>query len=216
MNTDADINKLLLDTQQLVGHPEDADNFLVVSRLSEFHFSTPGIIQSFDKDTQTASIQPAIRRFILPDAKMIQLPICVDVPVCFYGGVLTFEVKRSDEALLVFGERSIDFWHARGGIQDPSEMRMCDLSDAFAFVGFNSLPKVLQDIHATAAELRLRNGSNRISVRDDGTTHIGTSASASIFAPLVNGAVVASGIDPFTKMTYGALGNASINVMVKK
>jgi len=215
MQTDARINKLLLDTQQLVGHTEDADDLLVRGILMDHHTATPGILISFDSDRQTATVQPAIRRLLLPEGKLIQLPPCVDVPVCFAGGVLTFEVSSGMDVLLVFAERAIDGWHAKGGVQDPTEIRHFDLSDGFAFIGFNSRPNVLPDVHADASELRTRDGSNRMSVRKDGTVHIGSAASISTFLPLVNGVVMAKGIDPFTKMTYGVLGSASLDVMVK-
>lgn len=215
MQTDSRINKLLLDSQQLVGHQEDADDMLVRGIMMDYHTATPGILQSFDLDNQTAVVQPAIRRLLLPEGKLVELPPCVDVPVCFAGGVLTFEVSSGMDVLLVFSERAIDNWHLRGGVQNPSEIRHFDLSDGFAFLGFNSRPKVLPDVHADASELRLRDGSNRISVRKDGTVHIGAAASSSILIPLLNGVVHGQGLEPFTRMTFGALGLTSQSVVVK-
>ncbi len=215
MQTSARVNKLLMDTQQLIGHPEDADELLVRGILLDYHTATPGVIQSFDLDRQTAVVQPAVRRLLLPEGRLITLPLLIDVPVCFAGGVLTFEVSDGMDVLLVFAERAIDNWHARGGVQDPSEIRQFDLSDGFAFIGFNSVPRALPDVHPDASELRTRDGSNRVSVRKDGTVHIGAASSLSMFLPIINGVVMARGIEPLTKMTYGALGAASTTVMVK-
>lgn len=215
MQTDARVNKLLMDTQQLVGHTEDADEALVQGLLMDHHTCLPGILQSFDEGDQTATVQPAVRRLLLPDGKLVTLPLCIHVPCFFPGGVLTFEVTRGMDVLLAIAERAIDGWWRSGGVQDPTELRQFDLSDSFAFIGFNSKPAVLRDIHPTASELRTRDGSNRLSVRKDGTVHIGSAASTSILVAMVNGVVMGRGIDPFTKMTYAALGAASMSVMVK-
>ena len=215
MQTDARINKLLMDTQQLVGHEEDADELLVRGILMDYHTATVGVLQSFNSDTQTAEVQPALRRLLLPEGVLVTLPLCVDVPVCFAGGVLTFEISPGDDVLLVFSERAIDNWHANGGIQDPNEIRHFDLSDGFGFIGFNNKLKALNDVHPDASELRLRDGSNRLSVRKDGTVHIGTTASLSPLISLLNGVVHGMAIEPYTRMTFGALGLTSQSVMVK-
>lgn len=215
MQTDARINKLLLDTQQLAGHPEDADAQLVMGAMADHHTALPGILQSFNLEDQTAEVQPAIRRLLLPDGKMVTMPLCIHVPCFFPGGVLTFEVTPGMDVLLLIAERAIDAWWAQGGVQDPTELRQFDLSDSFALLGFSSKPAALRDVSPDATELRTRDGLNRLSVRKDGTVHIGTTASLSMLIPLVNGAVMAKGIDPLTKMTYGALGSASTTVMVK-
>lgn len=215
METGARVNKLLLDTQQYAGHPEEADEQLVLGVLMDHHTCTPGILQSFNPIDQTATVQPAIRRLLLPDGRLVQLPLCVNVPCFFPGGVLTFEVTTGMDVVLAVAERAIDGWWSRGGVQDPTEMRQFDLSDSFAYIGFSAKPNALSDMHSSATELRTRAGGNRVSVRQDGTVHIGTAASLSTFLPLVNGVVMARGIDTYTKMTYGALGAASQNVMVK-
>lgn len=215
MQTDARVNKLLMDTQQLVGHPEDADEALVQGMLMDHHTCTPGILQSFNVDDQTATVQPAIRRLLLPEGRLVTLPLCIHVPCFFPGSVLTFEVSKGMDVLLAIAERAIDGWWRSGGVQDPTEIRQFDLSDSFAYIGFNSKPNALSDIHPTASEIRTRDGSNRVSVRKDGTIHIGSAASTSMLVAMVNGIVMGRGIDPFTKMTYSALGAASMTVMVK-
>jgi len=215
METSARVNKLLLDTQQLAGHREDADEQLVTGMLMDHHTCTPGILQTFDSATQTAEVQPAVRRLLLPEGRLVPLPMCVHVPCFFPGGVLTFEVYSGMDIVLVIAERAIDGWWARGGVQDPTELRQFDLSDSFALIGFSARPNALSDVHASASELRTRDGSTRVSVRKDGTVHIGTAAAMSLFMPLIHGVVMARGIDPLTKMTYGALGSASATIMVK-
>jgi hypothetical protein len=215
MNTDPTINQLLDDTEQLVGNDEDADRNLVHGMLLETHTLLPGVLVSYNNDQQTAVCKPAIRRLVVDTGKMLTLPPCVDVPVFFPGGVLTFDISPGDSVVLAFSERCIDAWWHAGGVQDPVELRHHDLSDAFALIGFQPKPTVLQDVSQAGPELRTRDGSNRVSVRKDGTVHIGSAASASLLLPMVNGVVLASGIDTLTEVPFGLLGDSSVTVMAK-
>lgn len=157
--------------QQLTATQEEAHAAQIEGRLKDLHTCLPGIIASFDPDTQTASVQPAIKR-IFTEKGAVNLPLCVDVPVQFPGGgdfFLTFPVKTGDECMLHFSERCIDFWHANGGVQLPGEYRLHDLSDAMATVGINSQPRKIPAFNATDTELRSRAGDIRITVKPSGT-----------------------------------------------
>ena len=159
--------------QQLTATPEEAHAAQIEGRLKDLHTCLPGIIASFDPDTQTASVQPAIQR-IFTEKGAVNLPLCVDVPVAFPGGgdfFLTFPVKAGDECILMFSERAIDNWHASGGTQTPSEYRLHDLSDGIAIVGLNSQPHKLAALQMTGAELRTRSRSTYIRL-EDGTIYI--------------------------------------------
>lgn len=157
--------------QQLTATQEEAHAAQIEGRLKDLHTCLPGIIASFDPDTQTASVQPAIKR-IFTEKGAVNLPLCVDVPVQFPGGgdfFLTFPVKPGDECMLHFSERCIDFWHANGGVQLPGEYRLHDLSDAMATVGINSQPRKIPAFNAADTELRSRAGDIRITVKPSGT-----------------------------------------------
>jgi hypothetical protein len=56
-------------------------------------------------------------------------------------------------------------------------------------------------------------GSYVIEIAGAGNVYLGSGAT---MQPLMDGVVVAQGIDPFTGLTYGALGNASSRVMARK
>lgn len=159
--------------QQLTATTDEAHAAQIEGRLKDLHTCMPGIIASFNPDTQTASVQPAIKR-IFTEKGAVNLPLCVDVPVAFPGGgdfFLTFPVKVGDECILMFSERAIDNWHASGGTQTPSEYRLHDLSDGIAIVGLNSQPNKLEALQMTGAELRTRNRSTYIRI-EDGTIYI--------------------------------------------
>ncbi|MBS0878001.1 MULTISPECIES: Gp138 family membrane-puncturing spike protein [unclassified Tatumella] len=130
----------------------------------------PGIIQSFDAEAVTAVIQPAIR-YIERDNNGNQTtsdyPLLVDVPVVFPRGggcTLTFPVKEGDECLVIFADRCIDFWWQSGGVQEPADGRMHDLSDAFAIVGPQSQSKKISGISTTATQLRSDDGATSLSL----------------------------------------------------
>ena len=153
----------------------------VSNRIKELHTSMPGIVQSFDAEKQTASVQPAIRRvFITREGTdeilaPADLPILINVPVQFPRGggfSLTFPVKKGDECLLVFAERSIDSWHKFGGVRDPSARRFHSLSDATAFVGISSLPNKVPNYDSNNTQLKKDDGTAVISVNNDSSIDV--------------------------------------------
>lgn len=148
-----------------LGSKEQADAQLAQAIMSAMRVSIPGIIQSFDPDAVTAVVQPAIKGVEHDESGAevsVNLPLLVDVPVVFPRGggcTLTFPVKEGDECLVIFADRCIDFWWQSGGIQEPVDGRMHDLSDAFCIVGPQSQAKKISGISTTAAQLRTDDGS---------------------------------------------------------
>lgn len=130
----------------------------------------PAIVKSFNATALTVEAQPAITgRYIDPagEVKVVNLPLLLDCPVVFpHGGgcSLTFPVKAGDECLIVFASRSIDNWWQNGGIQNPAEMRMHDLSDGFAIVGCWSQPKRIGGWSTGETQLRSDDGSAYVAV----------------------------------------------------
>lgn len=130
----------------------------------------PGIIQSFDADAVTATIQPAVKASVRqPDGTVasVALPLLVDVPVEFPrgGGVtLTFPIKPGDECVVEFADRCIDYWWQNGGVQEPVDPRQHHLADAFARVGPQSQAKKISGISTSAAQLRTDDGAAFIEI----------------------------------------------------
>ncbi|EJU9117004.1 translation initiation factor IF-2 [Escherichia coli] len=156
-----------------LGSKEQADVRLAGSVMSALRVSMPGIVQSFDPDTVTVVVQPAIKGYE-PDSNGINqsttLPLLVDVPVVFPRGggcTLTFPVKAGDECLVVFADRCIDFWWQSGGIQEPVDDRMHDLSDAFCIVGPQSQARKISGINTSATQLRSDDSSTYFELNPD-------------------------------------------------
>ncbi|GHV35147.1 hypothetical protein FACS1894187_07240 [Synergistales bacterium] len=122
---------------------DDVEQFRALSEAMAVNMRVccPGIIQSFDPDTITVTVQAAGKESIRkPDGTLEsqELPLMVDVPVFFPRGgdfTLTFPIRAGDECIVVFADRCFDAWHQSGGIQEAVETRLHDLSNAFAIVG---------------------------------------------------------------------------------
>jgi hypothetical protein len=144
--------ELLRDQEELNGSAADTQAEFVRAALVNLHTSMPGIIKSYNATKQTAEVQPAIKRIVVVDGEVqkMRLPVCLDVPVCMFGNALTAPIVAGDDCLLLFAERCFDRWYASGGVQDPADFRMHDLSDGFAIVGFNSQPAKLTSVPSSA------------------------------------------------------------------
>lgn len=153
-----------------LGSKEQTDARLAQAIMSAMRVSMPGIIQSFDHDAVTAVVQPAIKGVELDESGAdvsVNIPLLVDVPVVFPRGggcTLTFPVKAGDECLVIFADRCIDFWWQSGGVQEPVDERMHDLSDAFCIVGPQSQAKKIGGISTSAVELRSDDGETKLSL----------------------------------------------------
>ena len=96
------------------------------------HCALPGNIVSFDPDTQTASIQPAVKLGSLPYPVLTDVPVFMPVP---------FEINPGDACLVIFSDVDIDNWFETGthcqmvlrlsGSGSPRIRRMGDKTDYF-------------------------------------------------------------------------------------
>ncbi len=157
--------------QQATANDETAADERISAAVKNIHTALPGVIVSFNAAKQTAQVQPLIKR-IFYEKGAVNLPICIDVPVSFPkagGFCMTFPVKAGDECLLCFFERAIDNWYANGGVQEPSEYRLHDLSDGYAIVGLSNSRAVIPNFNTDDVELRTLSRATRITMKADGT-----------------------------------------------
>ncbi|WP_236209004.1 Gp138 family membrane-puncturing spike protein [Pseudomonas tohonis] len=169
---------------------------------SKLWTAIPGIIQSFNATAMTVEVQPAVQALVRGEGgelSSVNLPLLVDCPVQFPAGggcTLTFPVAAGDECLVVFASRCIDAWWASGGVQGQAELRMHDLSDGFAILGFRSQPRVIGGVSTSAVQLRSDDGAAFVEINP--TTHAinaTTPGPLALTAPLVtiNGDVQVNG-----------------------
>lgn len=97
--------------------------------FSSLHCALPGIVESYDAESQTAAVRPAMKASSRPFPLLRDVPVFMPVP---------FEVSPGDSCLLIFADRDIDAWLESGEPEEPASGRMHSLSDAFAFIGFRA------------------------------------------------------------------------------
>lgn len=161
----------------------------IESKLKDLHTSMPGIIASFNAATQTATVQPAIKRIFKTREETDELltpsaiPPLINVPVQFPragGFCMTFPVKKGDECLLVFSERSIDYWHRSGGVKNPGGKRFHHLSDAVAIMAISSIPNAIVDFATDGVEIKKEGGAGSIKITDNGQIEINSDANINL------------------------------------
>ncbi|MGA9606993.1 MAG: Gp138 family membrane-puncturing spike protein [Rouxiella badensis] len=162
-----------------VGSREHLDAALAEDISSALRVAMPGIIQSFDPETVTCTVQPAVRGTTTDTEGVSQstpLPLLLDVPVVFPrgGGVtMTFPIKAGDECLLIFGDRGFDFWWQSGGVQEPVDDRQHDLADAFAIIGPQSQAQKINNVSTDSVQLRSDDGATSLSLNPTAGTIAG-------------------------------------------
>lgn len=112
--------------------PPDIIRQAINSRLNDLHTALPGIVMSYDPESNKATIQPALNKNYVTGVQT--MPVLENVPVMFPNFV-RFPVNQGDYVLLVFAERSLDLWLSVGGQVTPTDPRKFDLSDAIAIPG---------------------------------------------------------------------------------
>lgn len=164
-----------MDRNQLLNDTEVAIRYGLDGRQAEMWTSLPCIIQSVDNVAMTVEAQPAVQGIITnPDdsTDYVDLPLLVDVPICFPNGggfALTFPLVEGDEVLVILASRAIDSWWQNGGTGNiPVETRMHDLSDGFAIPGPRSQPRVVPSISTSAAQLRNQAGTAYVGINGSG------------------------------------------------
>ena len=115
------------------GFPSDIQA-LKTEILSSLHCALPGTVEAFDLESGTASVCPALKRN-RKNGEPCEMPLLRDVPVFM---PVPFEVNPGDACLLVFADCDIDAWFESGRAEVPLSGRQHSLSDAFAFVGFQT------------------------------------------------------------------------------
>ena len=101
--------------------------------FENLHVAMPGILVSYDADTATADIRPALRRKTA-SGQILTAPLLREVPVFLPSP--DFTPSPGDHCLLIFADFCADGWYDAAQPVLPPSPRMHDLSDAFALVGF--------------------------------------------------------------------------------
>jgi hypothetical protein len=147
----------------------------IQAALSEVNVCLPGKVVSYDAATQSADVQPQLQGRYETGA-LRTLPVIPAVPVKHprsSGGKarVHMPIKVGDDVILVFSQRSIDGWKAKGGLVDPQDRRKFNLSDAFALVGGSAFPDAFQVTDPDAIEVV--NDQGVVQIKPNGTVNLG-------------------------------------------
>jgi hypothetical protein len=190
--------------------PHELQQMMLDRRQSQIHTAMPAQIVSYDPAKMTVTVQPALQLTHFKrdgTREPVTIAHIQDVPVWFPSGgghILTFPIAAGDECLLVFSERSIDFWYQHGGVQKPSDLRMHDINDPICLVGMRPQTGVLGGAasgrssgpaaHGGAAQLRSDDGNTVITldgpgggvtIKTGGVTIVSNAGGVTLTAPTV-------------------------------
>ena len=151
----------------------------------------PGVVISFDKDTQLASLQIGINMVDNHDNQYKHAPI-ISCPVFFVGNanyIIEHEINEGDEGILVFSQRCMDNWVADGGTVNQDVIRFHDINDAMFIPGIRSQKNKIENFGNDGIKLRDKNNSNFVWLKNDGTIIIKTNKL------IVDGDIINNGIN---------------------
>ena len=130
------------DQSQNISMPEAIRTAFLSMMADLLHTCMPGIIEEYDATERKAKVTPQLKRKYLDDSELIYKPID-NVPVMFFGaGSAGLRLPEDDikgqTCLLIFCERSLDYWKSKGELTVPGDNRKFSTSDGIAIVGLNS------------------------------------------------------------------------------
>lgn len=150
---------------------------IVKQALFEARVAIPGIIQDFDPEKQTVTVQVAVRELVRTNTGPQSLAIApiYNVPIALPRGgglAITVPIQQGDECLLVFTDTSFDLWWARGGVQDQFERRRHDITDCVAIIGCWNQTRLLDGYSPDSIQIRTEDGATIVEVTADGDINI--------------------------------------------
>ena len=102
--------KKLMPNSSMSGANEASNSIanMIGNEIDNVNTSIPGIIQSYDADSNRAVVVPTGKR-MFPDGRRLDYPVIYDVPIVFptaIGGScgITFPIKSGDACLVLFSQ----------------------------------------------------------------------------------------------------------------
>lgn len=113
----------------------------IAAGSADLRVSIPASVERVDLAKGLIDARPLVKELV-GDREgaltALSMPVITNVPVVWPGAGgfrLTFPIAKGDTVLLVFADRSLDVWLAKGGEVDPADPRHHALSDAIAIPG---------------------------------------------------------------------------------
>lgn len=149
--------------------------------IDEARVALPGRVEAVDIEAQTVDVQPMILNRLIDDEGGVTqetLPVIPAVPISWPRGggfFVTMPIETGDTGLIVFCDRSIDQWRAKGGSTpaDPLDIRSHSLDGAVFVPGLHDSQNALADAHADNMVIG-QDGGIQIHVKPGGEIHLGS------------------------------------------
>jgi hypothetical protein len=174
----------------------------VQRKLIDLHTALPGVIETYYPAKGCADISIAIKRKISETETSEKVEVLPQVPVVIARtseGGFHIPLKKGDQVLLIFCERSLDDFKLAGGIVEPaSRARFFDYADAVAIPGLWHQPESLAYFTGNKKDtsMFIHHAGGFLGIDSDGKTYIGKT-NGTISEPLVLGNVLKTFLSDF-------------------
>ena len=146
----------------------------VNAKLLETKNMLPGVIVKYDYKTQKADVQPTLKMKSI-DGTVFEMPVIYNVPVAHPragDAFIHMPLKKGNNVMLIFSDRSLDNWLSSGGVVDPKDSRMHHLSDAVAYPGLYPFNEPLSLNNGNDIIIKNKSGGSFLEVRIKKNNHI--------------------------------------------
>lgn len=193
----------------------------IIAAMMKMRVHMPGKIVKKSGNNKV-DIQPLIQtRYTNGD--VVNLPVIQNVPVGMPQGQdysIKLPIKVGDTGHILFSDRSLDIWKVGdGGITDPQDSRIHDMTDAVFIPGLVTFSEQIVD---DTDDLVLTNGEAQIRLLSDGTFKIQNTGQSqelitillSLLDTLMNNTFTLTmlGPEPFIASTITALTQINTNL----
>lgn len=153
----------------------------VDERVHRIRVAIPAAVEAYDAATQVADVAVQVQERVVDDdgeTTWEAPPVIPAVPVAFPragGFFISFPVAKGDTGLLVFCDRSIDQWRAKGREAPNADGRFHELSDAVFYPGLVAEGAELANAGDTDLVLG-HDAGNRLTITESGDILVGSNA----------------------------------------
>ena len=178
--------------------PEEVFHKALSNLSFEMRVAMPGIVQSWNPTTQTASIKLSLREKLNIDGNpsWTEIPLLVDVPLVTLKGaghLIATAINEGDECWVWFADGCFDATWQSSGVQNQPDLRRHDLSDGFFMPSLFSQPNVISNYPTEGIEIRDESGSTKVNVTSGSVSVQGTSVNVIGSTISINGSNVSLG-----------------------